>query len=120
VFANFTTGQTGVATHTSFFTGNTNNYGTATSISDYNNYYVADTANGAPFMATATMYSTQAAWQAAMTINPNSDVNSQFADPHFVNNANNLHATSASTSLDGTATTPPAYITTDIDCETTQ
>ncbi len=118
VFANFTTGQTGVATHTSFFTGNTNNYGTATSISDYNNYYVADTANGAPFMATATMYSTQAAWQAAMTINPNSDVNSQFADPHFVNNANNLHATSASTSLDGTATTPPAYITTDIDCQT--
>ncbi|HRF16083.1 MAG: T9SS type A sorting domain-containing protein [Bacteroidetes bacterium] len=118
VFANFTTGQTGAATHTSFFTGYTNNYGTATSISDYNNYYVADTANGAPFKATTTMYSTQAAWQAAMTINPNSDVNSQFADPHFVNNANNLHATSASTSLDGTATTPPAYITTDIDCQT--
>ena len=118
VFANFTTGQTGVATHTCFFTQYTDHYGNAASISDYNNYYVADTANGAPFKATTTMYSTQAAWQAAMTINPNSDVNSQFADPHFVNNANNLHATSASTSLDGTATTPPAYITTDIDCQT--
>ncbi len=118
VFANFTTGQTGVATHTCFFTKYTNNYGAAASISDYNNYYVADTANGAPFKAATTMYSTLAAWQAAMSIHPNSEANSQFANPHFLNNATDLHATTASTSLDETGTTIPSYITTDIDCET--
>ena len=118
VFANFTTGQTGVATHTCFFTQYTDHYGNAASISDYNNYYVADTANGPPFKAATTMYSTLAAWQAAMAIHPNSEVNSPFANPHFLNNATDLHATTASTSLDETGTTIPSYITTDIDCET--
>lgn len=118
VFANFTTGQTGVAEHYGFYTAYTNNYGTSASISDYNNYFIADTVNGSAFRAATTNYTTQSAWQAAMTVNPNSDANSQFANPHFLNNATDLHATTASTSLDETGTTIPSYITTDIDCET--
>jgi hypothetical protein len=118
VFANFTTGQTGIANHTCFYSTYANQYGDAASNSDYNNYYIADTANGAPFKAATTMYSTLAAWQAAMAIHPNSEANSQFANPHFLNNATDLHATTASTTLDETGTTIPSYITTDIDCET--
>jgi len=52
-----------------------------------------------------------------MTLNPGTDANSQVANPYFANNATDLHPTSASTSLDGTGTTPAAYITTDLDCK---
>jgi hypothetical protein len=61
---------------------------------------------------------TLAAWQAAMTLNPGTDANSQVANPFFKNNVSDLHGSYQSVSLEGTGTTPPAYIITDIDCET--
>ena len=118
VFANFTSAQTGVANHGCFYTNSTNQYGNAGSLSDYNNFYLANLSNGYLCRATTTDYTTLAAWQAAMTLNPGTDVNSQVANPNFVNIATDLHATSASTSLDETGTATPAYITTDFDCET--
>ncbi|HKR05839.1 MAG TPA: T9SS type A sorting domain-containing protein [Bacteroidia bacterium] len=117
VFANFTGAQTGVANHGCFYTNSANQYGSASSLSNYNNFYLANLTNGYLGRATTTDYTTLAAWQAAMTLNPGSDANSQVANPGFVNNATNLHATAASISLDETGTAIPAYITADIDCQ---
>jgi hypothetical protein len=86
-------------------------------LSDYNNFYLADTANGYIGQANLPVITTLAAWQAAMTLNPGTDANSQVANPNFVNNATDLHTTPASTSLDGTGTAPAAYITADLDCK---
>ncbi|MEO8150914.1 MAG: T9SS type A sorting domain-containing protein, partial [Bacteroidia bacterium] len=117
VFANFTAAQTGVAHHTCFYTNSASQYGSVGSLSNYNSFYIADTSGGFIGRATTTYFKTLAQWQAAMTLNPGSDANSIVANPNFVNNATDLHATPASTSLDGTGTTPPAYITTDLDCK---
>src|SRR4029078_3607336 len=75
VFANFTSAQTGVAYHACFYTNAANQYGSATSLSDNNNFYIADTSNGYLGRAITTNYTTLAAWQAAMTSNPGTDVN---------------------------------------------
>jgi hypothetical protein len=117
VFANFTTGQTGVAYHSCIYTNAAAQYGSAGSLADYNNYYLPDLTNGAIGRAITNNYATIAAWQAAMTVNPGTDANSLDANPNFVNQATDLHPTVASTSLDGTGTTPPVYITTDLDCK---
>ena len=117
VFANFTGAQTGVAYHACLYSNAATSYGNASSLDDYNCYYAGDTANGYFGRAVNTYYKTLADWQAAMTLNPGTDANSQVANPNFVNNATDLHPTSASTSLDGTGTTPPAYVTTDADCK---
>lgn len=117
VFANFTGAQSGAANHGCFYTNSSNFYGNSASLSDYNNFYLADTANGYIGEATTTRYTTLAGWQAAMTLNPGTDAHSQVANPNFVNNATDLHATSASTSLSGTGTLPPGYASIDIDCE---
>ncbi|MEO6166800.1 MAG: T9SS type A sorting domain-containing protein, partial [Chitinophagales bacterium] len=117
VFANYTTGQTGVANHGCFYANAANAYGNASSLADYNSYYLADYTNAYIGRATTTSYTTLAAWEAAMTLNPGTDVNSQVANPNFVNKAIDLHGSSLSVALDGTGTTPPVYITTDIDCE---
>ncbi|MBK9733290.1 MAG: T9SS type A sorting domain-containing protein [Chitinophagaceae bacterium] len=117
VFANFTPAQTGVAYHACFYTNAASQYGSASSLSDNNNFYIADTSNGYLFKAITSNYKTLAAWQAAMTLNPGTDANSQVANPYFVNNVTDLHGTSLSVSLDGTGTTPPEYFTTDIDCQ---
>src|SRR6185436_3638565 len=83
VFANFTSAQTGVAYHACFYTNAANQYGSATSLSDNNNFYIADTSNGYLCQATSSYFKTLAAWQAAMTLNPGTDANSQVANPHF-------------------------------------
>lgn len=118
VFANYTTGQTGVAYHTCFYTNAASQYGDASSLADYNNYYLADLTNGSIGKAISTNYTTLAAWQAAMTVNPGTDVNSQLANPFFKNKETDLHGTYLSASLDGLGTAPPSYVTTDADCET--
>ncbi len=117
VFANYTTGQTGAAYHSCFYTNAATQYGGAGSLADYNNYYLPDLTNGGIGRAISTNYSTIAAWEAAMTLNPGTDANSIEANPNFANQATDLHPTIASTSLDGTGTTPPVYITTDLDCK---
>lgn len=117
VFANFTTGQSGVANHGCFYTNSASQYGSTGSLADYNDYYVTDLTNGYLAKATTTSYTTLAAWSAAMTVNPGTDSNSLTGNPYFRNNVNDLHGTYQSMTLDGTGTTPPAYITTDADCE---
>ncbi|MBK7967293.1 MAG: hypothetical protein IPK10_19795 [Bacteroidetes bacterium] len=117
VFANFTSGQTGVAYHNCFYTNTINKYGNALSLSDYNNYYLTDTTNGSLFRATTVEHADLASWQAAMTLNPNSDVNSNIGNPGFVNNATDLHGTVSSVGLNGTGTKPPGYVGLDYDCE---
>ena len=116
VFANYTTGQTGVAFHSIWYTNSADHYGNSSSLSDYNVYHIADATNGYMGKATTSFYSSLAAWQAAM-LNPGTDANSQVADPHFVNPATDLHASNQSAVLNGTGTLPPSYILTDIDCE---
>jgi hypothetical protein len=43
VFANFTGAQTGVPYHACFYTNSASQYGSAGSLSDFNNFYIADT-----------------------------------------------------------------------------
>lgn len=117
VFANFTGIQTTPAYHSCFNSSAADRYGNSLSLSDYNVYYLADTAQGYFSRAASNYHKTIAAWQAAMTFNPGTDANSQVTNPNFVNNATDLHPTPASTSLDGTGATPPAYITTELDCK---
>lgn len=117
VFANFTSAQTGVAHHACFYANAASQYGNAGSLSDYNNFYIADTTGGAIGRAISTNIKTLSDWQAAMTLNPGTDANSIVANPYFVNNASDLHPTISSVTLDGTGTTPPVYITTDQDCK---
>ncbi|MBL7924675.1 MAG: hypothetical protein JNL88_10800 [Bacteroidia bacterium] len=117
IFANYTTGQTGVANHSCLYTNAANSYGNSSSLSDYNNYYVPDTTNGSVGRALSVSYTTLAGWQAAMTLNPGTDANSQVANPGFVNTATDLHASASSGALDGAGTTPPGYAGLDIDCE---
>lgn len=115
VFANFTSAQTGIATHGCFYTSAVSQYGNASSLSDNNVFYLADTTNGMIGRGVSTNYRTLADWQAGMSLNPGTDANSQVTDPGFVNNASDLH--SFQSALDGTGTTPPVYITTDLDCK---
>lgn len=117
VFANFTAGQTGVAYHNCVYTNAAANYGNPSSLSDFNNYFIADPANGSLFRAVSVNYTSLAAWQAAMTLNPGSDVNSLVGNPGFVNNNTDLHGTTSSTSINGTGTTPPGFAGLDFDCE---
>ena len=121
VFANFTPAQTGIARHYCFDSFSDSSIGyTTLSASDFNDLYIAHDQGTTGFVGSGntTDFSTLAAWQAAITKQPGTDANSVSANPFFANNNSNLHATTASAALDGTGTTPPVYVTTDIDCET--
>jgi hypothetical protein len=118
VFANFTSAQSGVAVHYCFVTPTIDRYGNISSLSDYNDYYIGNSTNGHIGRGAATDYSTLASWQSGMSFNAGSDANSVSTNPFFINNSTDLHGTSASTALNETGTAVPAYITTDIDCET--
>ncbi len=120
VFANFTAAQTGVASHYAIVTSATNSIGySILSESNYNDFYIANDqgTSGHVGLGATTNYSTLAAWQAAITVQPGTDVNSISSNPFYVDNNNDLHATALSVLLNGAATTPPAYLTTDIDCQ---
>jgi hypothetical protein len=117
IFSNYTSGQTAPANHGCFYTNAANQYGGFGSLSDYNCFYLADTANGYIGRATSTSYQTLASWQAAMTMNAGTDANSLVANPNFVNAISDLHLTSASAALNGAGTTPPGFAGLDIDCE---
>ncbi len=120
VLANFTGAQTGVAGHYCITTTQTNRIGSTGTSSDYNDLFIANDqgTSGHVGRGAANNYSTLAAWQSGMSFHAGIDANSVSANPNFVNNNSDLHATVSSTSLDGTGTTPPAYITTDFDCQT--
>jgi hypothetical protein len=119
VFANFTTAQTGVASHYIIVTTEADRYGLIASLFDYNDWYIANDqgTSGHIGLGSATKYSTLAAWKTGMSFNTGTDANSVSANPFFANNNTNLHGSSLSVSIDGAGTTPPAFITTDIDCQ---
>jgi len=119
VFANFTGSQTGVANHGCFYTNSPNQYGSAGSLSDYNDFYIAydQGMSGHVGRGDTTNYSTLAAWQAGMSFNAGTDASSLSVDPQFMNNNYDLQL-SGSSPLTGQGTPPPAYIiTSDIWCQ---
>ncbi len=123
IFANFTSAQSGTARHYCFVTPELDRIGYSNlsylSNSDYNNFYIASDqgTSGHVGLGNTTNYSTKSAWQAGITFNPGTDVNSVSANPFFVNNNSDLHATSYSASINDAGTTPPGYTTFDFDCE---
>ncbi|MEP7168349.1 MAG: T9SS type A sorting domain-containing protein, partial [Bacteroidota bacterium] len=120
VFANFTAAQTGVASHYCIMSPTIDRYGVLGSLSDYNDFYVANDqgTSGHVGIGAATKYSTLAAWQTGMSFNSGTDANSASVNPDFVNNNSDLHGSGTSTALDGTGTTLPGFFTTDFDCQT--
>ena len=118
VFANYTTGQTGVARHYCFVTPSANSIGTA-SKTDYNDYYIQNGQGTTGFvgLGSTTEYSTVSAWSAGLTLTPSTDVHSFSANPFFVNKDFDLHASYQSVALNGSGTDLPSFFSTDVDCE---
>ena len=122
VLANFTPAQTGSAKHFCFVTFSDTSIGFSPTVSasNYNDLFIANDQGTSGFVGAGSTanYSTLAAWQVGITRQAGTDANSVSANPNFVNNNSDLHATAASTALNGTGTTLPVYFTTDIDCQT--
>ncbi len=115
IFANFTAAQGVTAKHYCVkYTGAT--WGAAGSISNYNDYFVANDANVSGFVSqvNTTNNATLALHATALTSPASQDVNSVSTDPVFINNNTNLH--SGATNLNGVGLVI-AGITDDIDCE---
>lgn len=108
VFANFTAAQTGLATHSAWYSTSATAIGNTGSVSNFNDLFVANTTNGAVGTGNGTAYATLAAWQTATT----ADANSISAAPSFNNNVTDLHTTGLPLNNAGT---PIASITVDID-----
>ncbi|HUM48117.1 MAG TPA: T9SS type A sorting domain-containing protein, partial [Chitinophagales bacterium] len=119
VFANFTAAQTGVANHYIIVTPEVDRYGLLTSLFDYNDWYIANDQGTSGYigLGDATKYATLAAWKTGMSFNTGTDANSISSNPFFKNNTSNLHGSYLSVAIDGAATAPPAFITTDFDCQ---
>ena len=108
IFANFTGAQAGAAMHLCMATPTTNAIGNTGSISNNNDLFVNDPANGFTGRGATTNYATLSNWQTAML----QDANSLAVDPGF-NSATDLHVSAPA--LDGAALTGIAYVTVDID-----
>lgn len=119
ILANYTSAQTGVASHFCISSPTTNQMGSFSTECDYNDYYIHNDQgiSGYVGLGGSTKYATVADWRTAMTMNPGIDLNSFSANPNFVNPLTNLHASSTSTAINGTGTNPPTYSSQDIDCE---
>lgn len=109
VLANFTGTQTGVAVHFAMATPTTTAIGNAGSISNYNDLYINNAANGYTGIGQTTTYATLANWQTGMT----QDANSIAIDPGF-NSPNDLHVTAVGLNNTGNMT-GITWVTTDID-----
>jgi hypothetical protein len=92
ILANYTGAQTGSAKHYCIRTASISALGAASSISDYNDFYIANSTNGFVALTSATDRIDIAAWDAAITTPAAPiDVNSLSVDPEFINPARNLH-----------------------------
>ena len=115
ILANFTTGQTGTPFHYCLVVPNLT-IAAAGSISDRNDLFLSDVANGVlvrKSTATATNYATLPLWNAASA----QDATSISINPEFTNNQNDLHVLSSS--LDGTASMAGiSWVNVDIDGQT--
>lgn len=102
ILANYTGAQTGVAKHYCIRTSSATSLGSATSVSDYNDFYIANNTNGFIALTGTTDQSTIAAWDAAITTPTQPiDANSISIDPEFINPNRNLHTFSQN--IDGLA-----------------
>lgn len=108
VFANFTGAQAGVATHYCWRSPNTTDIGTAGSVSNNNDLYIANATNGFVGQGNATNYATLANWQAGMVTQ---DAASISIDPLFIS-PTDLHVSALPLINAGTSL---AWVTTDID-----
>ena len=119
VFANFTSAQTGVARHYCIVSSHVDRYGILTSSSNYNDLYIANDqgVSGHVGLGATTNYSSLTNWTNGITFNAGTDANSISTNPSFVNNNTDLHASSSSSALNGSGTTPPYYASIDIDCQ---
>jgi trimeric autotransporter adhesin len=109
VLANFTGTQAGAANHLCIATPTTAAIGNTGSVSDNNDLFIANTANGFIGRGNTTNYATLANWQAAMT----QDANSISVNPVF-NSLTDLHVGAAG--LDGAADISGLpWVTNDVD-----
>lgn len=117
IFANFTSAQTPPAAHYCFVTPLVDRYGNINAKSDFNDLYIANDASVSGFVGrgSTTNYTTLPQWQAGMSFNTGTDINSIHADPFFVNNTSDLHATNSSGALNNSGTTQPGYAFLDAD-----
>lgn len=110
IFANYTGAQTGAAGHYAWVSTSGTLIGPAGSVSDYNDLYIDDAANGYVGRGSTTTFATLANWQTGMS----SDANSISSDPGFVDINSDLHA--SGTAVNGMANmTGITWVTTDID-----
>jgi hypothetical protein len=109
IFANYTAAQTGSAKHYNIVTTSATLFGNTGSVSNNNDLYIANATNGFVGRGSTTDYATIPNWSAAVS----QDLNSFATDPLFVG-ATDLHVTNYA--LNNTGTTPPVYVTNDIDC----
>jgi hypothetical protein len=109
VFANFTPSQAGNANHFTIAVANAGSIGNTGSVSDYNDLYIANAANGNIGIGGTSIFASLANWQTAVT----QDANSINSDPYFFTAAD-LHVSAVA--LNGTATSATSIaIATDID-----
>ncbi|WP_294676709.1 T9SS type A sorting domain-containing protein [uncultured Fluviicola sp.] len=93
IFANFTNAQTGAARHYVYVTTSATNIGATGSISNKNDFFVANDLGTTGFTARAnsTNLTSLLNWTSAITAVANTDANSANVNPMFVNNNTDLH-----------------------------
>lgn len=112
IFVNATAAQTSTARHYCYRTLNTSNLGAVGSLSNYNNFYVPNSANGFVGNAGSTFYASLANWKT----NYNQDANSFDVDPIF-EQANDFHILNSDLNSVAAPSATLPYITTDLDNE---
>ena len=102
ILANFTGAQSGLAKHYCIRTSSGSILGSGLSVSDYNNFYIANPTNGFIALTGTIDQATITAWDNAITT-PSApiDANSISIDPEFINPNINLHTFSQN--IDGLA-----------------
>ena len=102
ILANFTGAQTGVAKHWCMRAPLASSLGAAGSVSDHNNLFIANSANGFVGLTGTTDRIDLAAWTAAISSQPGTDANSLSTNPAFADNRFDLAA--SATPLAGAGT----------------
>ena len=112
ILSNFTGSQTSTAKHYCYRTTTAGVIGTAGSVSNNNDFYIANTTNGFVGRGATLDYATLANWQTAYS----QDANSISADPVYTA-SDDLHAANSLLNSAAAAASLLPYITTDIDGE---
>lgn len=101
ILANYTAAQTGTPKHFCIRSTAVATLGSASSIVNYNDYYLASTTNGFVGLTNTTDRPTITDWSTAITTPSGIDANSFSADPEFVDINTDLHTFSANISGTG-------------------